>query len=145
MEPSTVDLNALFKGLSFDAVEEAALAAGQKYSQVCLLLFLACSCVRLPCAPWSHACRVLTAGAVGLCAQINRLRWRAGKELSSGQEANAEDLPPREALSCQAGCRDDKLSVELRPMEIRTFLLVPVFGSLGHGGEGRAAMQAARH
>ena len=30
---TTVDLNSLFEGLRFDAVEEAALAAGQKYSQ----------------------------------------------------------------------------------------------------------------
>ena len=29
-----VDLNSMFEGLTFDSVEEAALGAGQKYSQV---------------------------------------------------------------------------------------------------------------
>jgi hypothetical protein len=56
-EPSSVDLNALFEGLSFDAVEEAALAAGQKHSQVGLFFFMHAA-ICLPLCP-RHACYIV--------------------------------------------------------------------------------------
>ena len=67
----------------------------------------------------------------GHVSQINRLRWRAGKSLSPGEPAAgaAANMQPRAALSCAAGCSARALEVELRPMEIRTFLLVPVAGA----------------
>lgn len=61
--------------------------------------------------------------------QVNRLAWRPGKSLSV--EDNLPTNPPpvsyalRKGLSCQGGCTG-ALSVELQPMEIRTFLLDPL-------------------
>ena len=75
---------------------------------------------------------------LGMLAQINRLRWRPGKSLSSGgpEGGAVADMQPHTALSCAAGCSGKALEVELRPMEIRTFLLVPVFGALPGAAEG---------
>lgn len=64
-------------------------------------------------------------------AQINRLKWQAGEHMSlAGRNATAAvaAFARRTALSCPAGCRGKALTVDLQPMEIRTFLLVPVFG-----------------
>ncbi len=62
-------------------------------------------------------------------AQINRLKWQAGEHMSA-VDANATlaAFAPRTALSCPAGCKGQAMTVELQPMEIRTFLLVPIFG-----------------
>ncbi|BDA45668.1 Lysosomal alpha-mannosidase [Coccomyxa sp. Obi] len=85
----TLDLNTLFKDLSFEAAEEVTLAAGKPLSQV------------------------------------DRLQWQVGESLSNDTStAPVTNFVKRTGLSCQTGCQD-ALQIELQPMEIRTFLLVP--------------------
>ncbi|KAK9903926.1 hypothetical protein WJX75_000663 [Coccomyxa subellipsoidea] len=58
-------------------------------------------------------------------SKINRLQWKVGRSLSSDSSGvPAVNYARRTGLSCQNGCKD-ALNIELQPMEIRTFLLVP--------------------
>ena len=57
--------------------------------------------------------------------QVDRLQWQVGESLSKDTStAPVTNFVKRTGLSCQTGCQD-ALHIELQPMEIRTFLLVP--------------------
>ncbi len=60
-----------------------------------------------------------------LDVQVDRLKWQVGRHMSN--DTSADLVVPyvtRSGLSCKNGCQD-ALKIELQPMEIRTFLLVP--------------------
>lgn len=56
--------------------------------------------------------------------QVDRLQWQVGKSLSNDTSQEPINYKTRTGFSCESNCQK-ALDIELQPMEIRTFLLVP--------------------
>lgn len=91
-----------------------------------LYTYSTCSHLRAPATYSIHPDQRAWVGLSGCCAaQVNRLRWRAGKSI--GGEATAEG-GSQGSYKVRTGARwqrkdSEAFVVDLQPMEIRTFLL----------------------
>ena len=55
--------------------------------------------------------------------QVRRLSWQPGQHLSQEQLPEPVNFVRGAALGCTSGCAGRPLTVDLQPMEIRTFEL----------------------
>ena len=54
--------------------------------------------------------------------QIDRLKFREGKAIHNGEVEGVHEYTRSAAFACRESCADSKLTITLRPMEIRTFI-----------------------
>ena len=54
--------------------------------------------------------------------QIDRLYFKAGEAIHNGQIGTDMAYERSAAFKCEAGCSSKSLTIELQPMEIKTFI-----------------------
>ena len=113
-KPATVDLNRLFDGIQFQEVEELGLAGAQPLSSVRSLPFAPTNPSRRADCGWPRVC---------LALQIEKYKWKEGHAIHNASTNAAASFTRGKPVGCTSDCAGKALSVELSPMEIRTFLL----------------------